>query len=373
MAAGGAQFAGRGRALARDGGGQLRVELAVDPGDGAAGDRVVELDEDGPQPIGGGQRLTAGDHPHRLVGQQRLLGPPVLELELALGGVGGAVVLEVHLPLVDRQPVGHRAQAVEEVLGPGPLGLGYAGEVLEAPRPLEHFLGRAAEAVGGEQLVVDIGLLVFVHRICEFAAQHLAVVAAGREVGDQFGAVGTAPAQAGVGEPGHRRPDHLGGVEVVAAAELGDLGQAVGVAEDVGDPEHAADLAAAQLGEALLAVEEAAGQGLARGDGDVGLDLHPAGGLPAPGGDLLLDLRVEGRRVLAQVVVEGDLGRDVAELGAALHVMATICSGQDANASVTHVAFTDTTKKHCRRSGDGSRWGSRRRCGGSDARSRGGR
>ena len=178
---------------------------------------------------------------------------------------------------------------------------------------------------------MHVELAVAAERPAVLFQPDLAVVAGGSQVGHDlaFG-VATAPHEAGVGEARHLRPGDLGRVETADAGQAQDLRQAVAVAEDVRNPAHVARRAG-ERGDEAVAVHGAARQRLASRHVHVGLDLEAAHELPPAGGDLVLDLRDEGRRVLldrpihrGRAVREDHLriGRKHAELrGERMHVL----------------------------------------------------
>ncbi len=270
----------------------------------------------------------------RLVQQD--LRPAVGVLGAPLTGVGAAVVLEVELLLPDRRLVEilrrqHRAlDRREERFGRALLDPGHPRQVAEPPPGLQHPAGRAAAPVAPaeeiEQVVVDVLLIVDAVGPRDLLGGHVAVVGEvalpggrrGDEVGEDFRAVGAAPAEGVVGQPVGVVPGHLAGHEMGDARAAQDLRQRPGVAEDVRQPQEAGAPPELRL-EGAHPIDQLPHQRLAVRHVGVGLDPHRAGRLPAPLGNARLDPRVELGLVLLDVIVELRLALREVVFGVLLH------------------------------------------------------
>ena len=244
-----------------------------------------------------------GDGGEQLGVVERGLAAAVAALERGLGRVRAAVVLEVQL--ADDRPQLARAglEAVEERLGMAERRARQPAQVAGAAQALEHRAGRPAAAVAVAEDEQAVARAVVVVVGADAAAQlgdgRLGVVGVvRREVGEHLAAVDPLPGERVVLGRVEAVPRELLREEPRDARLAHELRELAGVAEDVGLPELRASPAELALEEAL-AVQELAGERLARGQVAVGLDPRPADRRPLAARDALADVVPERRVVLA--------------------------------------------------------------------------
>ena len=310
---------------------QLGDGVAVDLGDGGAGDDVVELVEQDRLPgrlqlvMRIGEAGEDGDGREGLRLQEPVLGGAVELLHVGLRGQGAPVELQIELAHPDRQALfWQRREKLLDVRHAQPR---QRRELLEPRVVFQHAGRRAASAVApaeGEQALRVEPLAAEVAPGAERVEWgDVAVVAVRRRqvaehVGRHPAAVDPLPGEEVVGEEILLAPVELDGEEAGQPGPAQELRDAAGEAEDVGEPGDGRALAEPAL-EGALAVEELAHERFAAGDLAVRLNPGAADRLPPPLRDPLLDPGEEVWRVLLDPGVELRRRLVEGEIGVALH------------------------------------------------------
>src|SRR5215217_5651452 len=245
---------------------------------------------------------------------QPVLGLAVELLDLRLGCEGAPVQLQVEFS----DPPGQRVlwERGEEGVHTGHPQAGHRGKVSKPGEVFEHFLARATAAVTpakGEQALVVVALAPEVAPGPEHVARDDVAVVVGpgvlEGVGDDAGAVYTLPDEQVVREVVGLVPVEFVGKEPGHPRAAQELRDAWRVAEGIGKPGYGRPADEPVL-EVALAVEELAGEGLARGDLAVRLDPRAPDRLPPALSDLLFYPREQGGVVLDPTI---KLGRGLVE------------------------------------------------------------
>ena len=278
----------------------------------------------GPRGSPGGQELG-------IVQQELVL--PIGTFDAGLACIGAAVVLQVELPVPERQTLaGAGLEVLEELAGAAQPHARRARMVGQPPTVLQHFAGRAATAVspavGREQLRVRLFLLVVAPRANDQPGRQVAVVGMvpalshvwrDDEMGKDLGAVQPLPPEAVVRQAVVLIPTQLRSHEVLQAGLHDQLGECPGEAERVGQPENGRFGLAEAFAEVVAPQQELPDQGFSTGQVTVGLDPHAAGHFPAILCDTLPDLIEEVGVILGDVAVELGLTLGEVEAGELLH------------------------------------------------------
>ncbi len=261
-----------------------RACLTVHPGDGRAGQDVVELVQQDRLPDAVQVLVRVGEpraHGRRRRPQlglpQQVFAAAVALLGLGLAGEGGAVQFEVQLADPDGRLGVLGLGLLEEGLRGLPLDRRRAFEVAQPGRLGDHLAGGAAASVApagrGEGVPGDSLVLEVLRRVGDLAALHGAVVGVyGREVGEDPGAVDALPAEGVVRELVRLRPGDLLRQQVLGAGRLDDLRQSGREPEGVREPRLVV-LDAELVEEEPLPVHELPGHRLR--SRHVGVRLHP--------------------------------------------------------------------------------------------------
>ncbi len=296
--------------------------FGIDVPDGTAGDVVVELGKHHPLPRFLGHD-TSGDGSNRFAHLQGAFEGAEGGFQRAVGGERSAVIFEIALALINRQTVANLVETFEESFRLIPRNLRHARQGAQAAGAFAHIVGRAATAVavtGRQQIfVMHIGLLVAIEAVLDVFHFHVGdITDVLADVGDDFRPVDAAPDKAAVGEAIDRVPGHLGGEEMINAAQLHQLRQATGITEDVRQPRQAGRFAV-DADETFLAEDKTPGQCFATGKHRIGFDIHSTGRLPTSRANALLNGSVQRRSAAGNGFVTGRLGIGKFELGIFAH------------------------------------------------------
>ena len=195
-------------------------------------------------------------------------------------------------------------ELTEEAVGGRELDLRQPVQVVLAVEQLEVDLARSPAAVARpvhEQRRVEVALRVVTHPAQQAVGGRAAVVVALRwHVDEHARAVDALPGEGAVRKVVDLVPRQLDGLEPVHARLAQDLREVAVVAERVRQPAqpHLLGGDAELVGPEPAADEGLAHEGLAAGQVGVGLDPERALRFDAPGGDRVLDPRVQGRLLL---------------------------------------------------------------------------